>query len=173
MKTKLTSFTLLTAALAAFATAGFSADQNKVSSSDQKFIKEAGASGMAEVKLSELAVKKATRADVREFAQMMVSDHNAVNQDLTGLAQRKGVELSTGIDPDAASKYQKLEDTTTGNDFDNAYLKQMQSDHKKAISDFEDAQKKADDGDIKAFADKTLPGLKKHLDKVEQLLGKK
>jgi putative membrane protein len=173
MKTKFQFAALLTAALAAFATAGFSADPGKLNSFDEKFIKSAGADGKTEVKVAELAVKKASREDVKEFAQMMVADHTAVNSDLMALANKKAVDLSAVISPDGASEFQKLEDNANGKDFDNAFLKQMESDHKKCISDFQDAQKKAEDADLKAFIDKTLPGLQKHLDKVKQLRGEK
>ena len=43
--------------------------------------------------------------------------------------------------------------------------------HKKAVSDFEKASKSAKDPDVKAFAEKTLPTLKHHLEKVQALSG--
>lgn len=173
MRPKFHFAALLTAALAAFATAGFSADPGKMNSYDEKFMKSAGADGKTEVKIAELATKKATRSDVKEFAEMLMADHKAVNSDLMALATKKSVDLSAVISPDGASEFQKLENNSTGKDFDDAFLKQMESDHKKCISDFESAQKKVEDADLKAFVDKTLPGLKKHLDKVEELRGKK
>ena len=172
MKTKFHFAALLTAALAAFATAGFSADPGKVNDYDAKFMKSAGADGKTEAKVAELASKKASREDVKEFAQMLLADHNAVNTDLMALADKKAVDLSAIISPDGASEFQKLENNATGKDFDDAFLKQMESDHKKCISDFESAQKKVEDADLKAFVDKTLPGLKKHLDRVLELRGK-
>ncbi len=171
MKTRFA--TLLTTALAVFATVSFSADPGKVSSGDEKFMKSAGADGKTEAKVAELAVKKATREDVKEFAQMLVADHNAVNMDLMALADKKAVDLSAVISPDGASEFQKLESNATGKDFDDAFLKQMESDHKKCISDFESAQKKVEDADLKAFIDKTLPGLKKHLDRAQELRSNK
>jgi len=49
---------------------------------DQTFVKEAGIGGMAEVELSKLA-QKSENADVKSFADRMIRDHTAANQELT------------------------------------------------------------------------------------------
>lgn len=136
---------------------------------DVKFVKEHAAAGLAEVKLAELAVKKAERADVKAFAEMMVSDHTGANQEMMALAKKKGVEVSAIVDPTDAKTFQKLEGKS-GADFDKEFLSEMKSAHKKCIDDFEDAAKDARDGDLKAYVNKTLPTLKAHLEKVESLM---
>jgi putative membrane protein len=59
------------------------------SAADTKFIKEAAAGGMAEVALGQLAVEKASSADVKKFGQRMVDDHSKANDELKQLASRK------------------------------------------------------------------------------------
>jgi len=56
---------------------------------DQNFILAAAQGGMTEVKLGDLAAQNGTRADVKEFGQMMVKDHSAINADLKALASQK------------------------------------------------------------------------------------
>jgi putative membrane protein len=56
---------------------------------DQDFMLAAAQGGMTEVKLGELAAQNGTRADVKEFGQMMVKDHSAINGDLKALAAQK------------------------------------------------------------------------------------
>ena len=147
------------------------ADKSGLKDSDVNFIKQAGAAGTAEVKLATLGTQKAERADVRDLAKMLVTDHTAVNAELTTLAQTKGVELSAVIDPKAAENFQDLE-KESGKDFDKAFLSQLEKSHKTSISAFEDAEKNAEDGDVKAFARKTLPSLKAHLTQVKDLESK-
>ena len=60
---------------------------------DTKFMKEAAQGGMAEVALGQLAVEKASNADVKKFGQRMVDDHSKANDKLKQLASQKNVAL--------------------------------------------------------------------------------
>jgi len=164
---------LVAAALVALTSAGF-ADNKKasVNDHDMKFIKEMAADGKAEVKVAELGTKKAERSDVKQLAERIMADHTALNKDLEALAASKNVDLSAVIAPSGAKEFQKLEGYS-GKDFDDNFLKNMQSDHKSDISKMESEQKKVEDADLKAFVDKALPGMRSHLDEVQKLLGKK
>jgi putative membrane protein len=62
-----------------------------------------------------------------------------------------------------------LENKETGNGFDEAFLDQLEKDHKKDISEFEDASKNAQDAQVKALAEKALPTLREHLDMIQKL----
>jgi putative membrane protein len=48
--------------------------------------------------------------------------------------------------------------------FDKAYMTMMVQDHQKDIQEFEKASNNLSDGEAKAFATRTLPVLKAHLD---------
>lgn len=50
-----------------------------------------------------------------------------------------------------------------GADFDREFMKQMVTDHKAAVADFQRAATSASDPEVKTFAQKTLPGLQEHL----------
>lgn len=162
----------LVAALFAFAAALSAADtKSSLNTTDEQFVKTAGQSGMAEVKIATLGSQKAERADVKEFANMLVNDHTKVNSELNQLAQTKGVELSAIVSADAANTFKDLEQES-GTGFDKAFLSQMKDAHEKSISNFEDAEKNAADGEVKSWASKTLPALRSHLDKIKELQGK-
>jgi hypothetical protein len=57
----------------------------KVSAEDQEFLKEAIQGGQAEVAISQLALEKSLNEQVRTFAERMVKDHTAANQQLLSL----------------------------------------------------------------------------------------
>ncbi|WP_168202431.1 DUF4142 domain-containing protein [Pedobacter sp. KBS0701] len=59
----------------------------------------------------------------------------------------------------------------SGSSFDKAYIEMMVSDHQKAVALFEKASQSSD-VDVKTYARKYLPILKKHLKKVNALAGK-
>jgi putative membrane protein len=176
-KTKMNNkrFILKSATTLAFCAAAFmlvpnsmATEKDTLNAADVKFVKREAAAGMAEVKISTLAVTKATNADVKAMAEMLVKDHTAVNSELQALATQKGVELSAVIAPAHATTFQKLE-KLEGTAFDKEFLAIIISDHKTCIGSFEKASKDAKDTDVKNWAEKTLPALKAHLAKAEAL----
>jgi putative membrane protein len=139
-----------------------------VGASDEKFLKAAADNSFAQAELARLGVQKAGSAEVKELAQMLVTDQTNLNEGLKALAERKAVMLSAVIDPSGATAFRALE-RFTGKPFDDAFLSRMQSMENRIIDDFEKASKKAEDGDVKSFAEKTLPTLRSHLDRLEKL----
>ncbi|MDB5122493.1 MAG: hypothetical protein JWP94_622 [Mucilaginibacter sp.] len=132
---------------------------------DVDFVAEAASGGMTEVELGKLAQEKAQNARVKKFGAMMVMDHSKANDKLAALAKTKKIALPTGpnaSDQKVIDKLSKL----SGKDFDKAYVDDMIDDHKNDIKAFDNATKNCKDPDIKAFATKTLPVLKAHLDAI-------
>src|SRR5665213_1953282 len=82
------------------------------SASDQDFILAAAQGGMTEVKLGELASSNGKRDDVKEFGQMMVKDHSAINDELKALAAQKGVALTDTLDAMHQGKLDKMSAAT-------------------------------------------------------------
>lgn len=56
----------------------------------EHFAHTAAVSGLKEVYAGQLALQKATRRDIKEFAQMMIKDHSQANQRLLALVKDKG-----------------------------------------------------------------------------------
>src|SRR4051794_17879663 len=65
---------------------------------DEQFTKLASAAGMAEVNLSQLALQRATRAEVKEFAQHMIDDHSKANTQLLGVINAKKLQAAERMD---------------------------------------------------------------------------
>lgn len=175
MKSKTTSlFSASTLALCAamlFTSNSSAAPKDTLDAADVKFVKTEAAAGAAELKIAELGVQKAERADVKAFAEMLVKDHTQANKELNALATEKGVEVSAVISPKHAEEFQKLEKATKA-DFDKEFLSEMVSAHKKCVSNFEEAAKDAKNSDLKAWAEKMLPTLKAHLAQAKELAAK-
>ena len=140
----------------------------KVDESDAKFAVEAANGGMAEVVLGKLASEKATNQKVKDFGTMMVTDHSKANDELKALAHKLNITLPDSISSDESKTRDDLA-KNSGADFDKAYVNNMVDDHKKDVKAFEDAAKNCKDSDLKAFANKTLPTLKMHLEAIEKI----
>ncbi len=125
--------------------------------------------GMAEVELGKLALQKSQNAEVKKFAQMMITDHTAANTELKTLAAKKNIVLPTDIGghKDTVEDLSKL----SGAEFDKEYVEAMVDDHEEDVDFFEDKSDNSD-ADIKAFTTKTLPTLKKHLDAIKAIQSK-
>lgn len=172
------SLTLLLAGGGALATFAGAADNTAAESAaassslnkdDAEFLRMALLGGMAEVKTSELAIKRGilTGADL-EFAKKMVSDHSTVNDEITALAKTKGLALPSALDEKLQKKVDDL-GKKSDKDLREAYLECQVDAHKNAVSGFKTASEDAKDGDVKAFAAKHLPHLQQHLDTVKAL----
>ena len=137
--------------------------------SDSSFLKEAAHAGAAEIEASKLAQTKAKNADVKAFADSMVADHTKVADELKALAATKKVKLPEG--PSVKQKAEiKLIDAGDNDKFDERYANHFGiKAHQATIELFEKASLEAKDPEIKAWAQKTLPGLRHHLEMAHAL----
>jgi len=168
--TLLSTTTLVLCGMFLLAPHGVAADKDTLNATDVEFVKHEAAAGMATVQIAGLGVKKATRPEVKTFAEMIVKDHTAANAELTKLAATKGVELSAVLDSKHAEVFQKLEQYS-GTEFDKEFLDVAVSGHKKCVGRFEDAAKDSQNNDVKMWATKMLPALQAHLAQAEELNG--
>lgn len=144
---------------------------NSVSSADKEFMMKAAQGGMMEVQLGQMAASKAQRADVKAFGQKMVEDHSNANTELKSLAAKKSVTLPTEVSAKQKEDMDKLS-KLSGAEFDKEYVMMMVADHEKDVADFEKQSTGAEDADLKAFAAKTLPTLKSHLEIIKGINAK-
>ena len=142
--------------------AGADAKAPTLAAGERKFMEKAAAHGLAEVELGRLAQDKATREEVKQFAQRMVQDHGKANEELKQVASAKGVELPAAPDKSHQKKMEKMQ-KLSGDQFDREYMKDMVKDHKNDVSEFRKQARGAKDSHVKEFAAKTLPTLEEHL----------
>jgi putative membrane protein len=135
---------------------------------DGKFLDKAARGGLAEIKFSQEVDGRVKRDDVRDFAKMMIADHKDVNKNLTALADKMSIKLPTELFTDAQVALDKLK-AAANEHIDKMYIDVMVQDHRKAVELFEERATNSQNADIKAFATATLPGLRQHLVKAEEL----
>ena len=137
-----------------------------MSNDDKEFVVKAGMGGLAEVQMGNLALQKASNADVKAFGQRMVTDHSKANAELAQLATTKGLALPTELTGEHKEMFDHLS-SLTGAEFDKQYMKHMVEDHEKDVAAFDKASTSATDSDLKSWAGKTLPTLKEHLEQAK------
>jgi putative membrane protein len=134
-----------------------------LAAADQAFVRDAAESGKAEVQASQLALSKAHDQRVKDFARQMVEDHTQANTKLERLAAAKGIALPA--QPGAADQNALRTLTNeSGAAFDQRYMNEYGlKAHRSAVEKFRKEAQSGQDGDVKAFAQETLPTLETHL----------
>jgi len=142
------------------------ASATPLEAADTGFVMKAAKGGMMEVELGNYAQQNAASQRVKDFGGMMVRDHSQANDELKSIVANKSVTLPAAVTGDE-KKHMDMLMKKTGKDFDKAYMSMMVEDHKKDINEFEKATKNVMDPDVKAWASKTLPVLRTHLDSAQ------
>jgi len=136
--------------------------------SESDFVQSAAKGGISEAHLAELAAKKAHDQKVKEFAEMLVRDHTAANQELKTIARDMNIRVADLSDSKAEQKHRDL-NAKAGAEFDRAFIEETRRCHEKDIALFEAGKKVAKSQQLTAFIDKTLPVLRNHAEKLEEL----
>lgn len=142
-----------------------------LSTTDATFFDLASRAGIEEVTFGQLARDQAGRQSVKAFAVRMVDEQTALNQQLTRLAQTKGVTPPDTMDTTHTDAFARLQ-TLHGRAFDVAYLNGQATDHAATLKLFQNEAQTGADPDVKAFAQNTIPTLQMHLDTARRLGGR-
>lgn len=134
----------------------------------REFVEETASSSMMEVELAQLAQQNAQSQEVKDYAQMIETDHKEANERLKTIAQQKNITVPAEMKDDHRSDIDDLRDKT-GEEFDKDYMDKMVSAHEDDISKFEDMRKDVQDPDLQSWIDNTLTSLRHHKEEAERI----
>ena len=136
---------------------------------DQDFVNFAAQTDMVEANLGQLAGSVAASQGVKDYGQMLATDHTQDYGQLTSAAQQASLPAPTAIDSQhnkaMIDPFQKLQ----GAAFDHKYIQEMIAGHTKAIAIYKKEADNAQNASIKSYAQTALPVLQKHLDQAKAL----
>lgn len=136
---------------------------------DPQFITAATGNGRYEVHASRLAMYRAASPQVRSYAQMLVDHHTRANNELMDLVRARGMRLPGVLPRDKRAKLDRLA-SASGGEFDRMYIRIVGiEDHQTDIALFERASRELRDPELRAWAGKTLPALRSHLEAAQSL----
>lgn len=133
---------------------------------DVLFINKAADINLEEIQLGLLAQKKGKSQQVKALGKMMEAAHTKTLTELTDLAKTKMVTIPTELSFDARAKYDQL-NLLSDQAFDKTYAELMVKGHRDAIALFEHTVSQTKDEEIRDWANKILPDLRKHLEHAE------
>lgn len=130
----------------------------------EEFVKHAIEANTMEVRAAELAQQKSQSPEVKQLASTIAQHHRQAGQQLRRLAEQHNVEAETDASGKHQEKFTKLQ-SKSGQEFDKAFVTQVVKDHKKNIPMLEKCSEKfTSSPELKAFIDRNIPAMKKHLE---------
>jgi len=131
------------------------------------FLKKAAVGGIMEVEAAKIALTNAQSADVKNFAQQMLTDHTKANKELKELATRKKIITPDALPADDQIHIDAMK-KMNGSEFDKHYIAMMVTDHEKTVKLFEQG-KQNKDAALKSWATNTLTIIEGHTEKAKEL----
>jgi putative membrane protein len=138
---------------------------------DRDFVKKAEDADIKERNIGRTMLEKTQNKDVKDYAQMLVDDHEKNLRDIVNLMNEKGMPQPKGLPEVKHESLDKL-NGLSGAALDRQFAMMMVEDHQKDVTEFRDKANSAQDKDVKDYVTKTLPVLERHLQKAQELQGK-
>lgn len=145
---------------------------NELNDTDEAFVSGAARANTAEIQLSQLALDNTINDTIRSYAQAMIDQHQAAQNELDSIAGTVDFDLPHDLDQAHMDLKARL-DTMNGYAFDTAFMNSQIADHLANISMYETHTTNGTNGVVKAYAQKYLPAIRNHkalADSVRSLL---
>ena len=144
--------------------------------SDANVVDVLTVSNQGEVDYSQIAVKQAQNAEVKEYARTMVRDHGALVDKLKGLATQLNV-TPAAHDRSAELKEEIQKDITdlqgkTGKDFDAEFINEQIDMHQEMLNLLDDLDGRTTNTELKTQIAQVRPNVQAHLDLAKQIKDK-
>lgn len=141
----------------------------KPDEAEKEFLHHAARAGIAEIKASELALKKSGDPDVKRYAQQMLDDHLQAHTLLVKLAKDRGMALPASPSGRQAAKLKRLA-AAKGTAFDRRYIDDFGADtHDETIGQARRVLSQGKHAETKNLASALLPKLERHLTMAREL----
>jgi putative membrane protein len=132
------------------------------------------AANTADIENGQLAKSKAQHADVKQFAETMITDHTAVNKQATDLATKLKLtpaqnDASRNLTTNADKTRKELA-TKSGKAFDKAYIDNEVAYHQSVLETIDKALiPNAANADLKMLIEKVRPVIAAHLEHAKKI----
>jgi putative membrane protein len=135
---------------------------------DSRLIHEATADNLLEVRLGELAERKATNPMVKQFAQRMVADHQKMEKQWTDMASKHGMPFQPGLGKLHEQKLDRLQ-RADQQAFDREYVTTVIRQHMDDVDYFKNEGESARSAPVRKLVAYMLPILQDHLTAARQV----
>jgi putative membrane protein len=134
------------------------------------FVARAAMANLKVIEASQMALQKSADPAVKVFAEQMIKEHRAAQEELKKVAaQQQHLSVPAAVDEDKKKELQALS-SLSGAAFDRKYLETLSADHDKAVALFDAARQTPElPVDLKSYASESLTSVQAHRKTVERL----
>ena len=130
-------------------------------------------SNAAEITTSELAKERATSAEVKRFANDMITEHRKMQKDADMLAQKANVTAQPAGKADQmqgmmAASVDSMK-ALKGAEFDQKYMAFQVQSHQTTLDNLRRFENQAQNAELKAMITKAIPAVQGHLDRAQKI----
>jgi predicted outer membrane protein len=136
--------------------------------SDSSFIRQTIRGNYTEVALGRLAGSRADNAEVKNFAERMVSDHNDMNKEWVDLAQDNDMKVTVEFGPAGQQSIDRLEGLS-GAAFDQAYMSEMIREHEQDLAALQRMATSARSSEVRQLSSTGASTVREHLTLARQV----
>ncbi|TXH36357.1 MAG: DUF4142 domain-containing protein [Rhodospirillaceae bacterium] len=135
-----------------------------LSAASKDYVEKAAMTDRFEIMSSKLALKQSKNADIKKFAQQMISDHGKSTAQLKSVIRKDKLDVKPPmkLDDEHAKLYKQLQGTK-GADFDKLYAKIQTEGHEEALRLHQTYAETGDQPDLQAFAGDVSKVVETHL----------
>jgi putative membrane protein len=134
------------------------------------FLAQAASANQFEIESSQLALQASQNAAVRNYANLLISDHTRLGQQVTAAAAAGGVPMPPpGLLPAQQSALAQLQAAGTGPNFDMAYRQAQIDAHNQAIGLMQNYSASGDVPALRSAAGSAIPMMQMHLQQAQML----
>jgi putative membrane protein len=166
------------ASMAAGATTGMTGDSAGMAGAggamgDPAIAGTINTSNAAEIGTSELARDRATNAEVKRFANDMITEHRRMQAEADQIAQRNN------LTPQPAGQADQMQQMVTatldslrglrGAEFDQRYMAFQVQSHQMTLDNLQRFEGQAQNADLKAMITKAIPAVRGHLERAQRI----
>jgi putative membrane protein len=151
------------------ATQGTATEQARqaLSEQDLTFVEKAALGSRFEIEASTVARNTSSDARIDQIAERLIADHQKASAELTQIVQPLDAPIPAQLDDQRRQKLSQLQQSS--GEIERAYLTAMVESHQESVRLFEQQAQQGQNLELKAFAQKTVPVLREHLQMVQML----
>lgn len=116
------------------------------------------------VSAADYAAKNANQQQVKKLATSISGDHSISNSEIKAFATKRNYNIPDSMSNDYATDTDDMKNWKKGKEFDTKFVDEVIDEHEKTIRILENCVKDTKDNDLKAWCEKTLPGVRSHLE---------
>ncbi|MGV3540710.1 MAG: DUF4142 domain-containing protein [Rufibacter sp.] len=135
---------------------------------ESAFLMESASTSILQIKLGEMAQQRTKDPEIKSFAEMMIDHHTKTALELYSISSGMGITLPSIPMPMHQALIDKLS-KLRGSEFDEEYMDSMEELHEREVAKYEVVSNNAPTTSVKAYAIRTAPILRVHLNAADKL----